>query len=70
MSKTEYDICVIGGGAGGRVDGYLDDLSHRPGVEAGSLADHDYGSDDDKIRPGALTAWILRAEERGERIKR
>jgi len=54
----------------GRVDGYLDDLSRRPSVEAGSLADHDYGSDDDRIRPGALAAWILRNEERGERIKR
>ena len=38
--------------------------------EAGSIADHDYGAESDAIRPGALTAWILRSEERGERIKR
>ena len=54
----------------GRVDSFLDDRAHRPGVEAGSIADHDYGAESDAIRPGALTAWILRSEERGERIKR
>lgn len=54
----------------GRVDGFLDDRSRTPGVEFGSVGDHDYGAGSDRIRPGALAAWILRAEERGERIKR
>jgi hypothetical protein len=54
----------------GRVESYLDDLAHTPGVEAGSMGDHDYGHDDDRIRPGALVAWILRSEEGGQRIKR
>lgn len=54
----------------GRVDSFLDERTRRPGVESGSIADHDYGAEGDGIRPGALAAWILRSEERGERIKR
>ncbi len=54
----------------GRVDGYLDDRARRPSLEAGSLGDRDYGDEDERIRPGALVAWILRSEEKGERIKR
>jgi NAD(P)-dependent dehydrogenase (short-subunit alcohol dehydrogenase family) len=54
----------------GRIDSFLDDRMNRPGVEAGSMGDHDYGNDDENIRPGALAAWILRSEERGQRIKR
>jgi hypothetical protein len=54
----------------GRVDGYLDDRARRPSLEAGSLGDRDYGDEDERIRPGALVAWILRSEEKGQRIKR
>lgn len=54
----------------GRIDSFLDDRARRPGVELGSVGDHDYGSASEEIRPGALAAWILRTEERGERLKR
>jgi hypothetical protein len=36
----------------------------------GSIADHDYGDDFGRIRPGRLGAWIFRVEDSGERIKR
>jgi NAD(P)-dependent dehydrogenase (short-subunit alcohol dehydrogenase family) len=42
----------------------------RPGIEEGSLGDHEFGDDAGLIRPGRLGAWIFRYEDLGERIKR
>jgi hypothetical protein len=47
-----------------------DEIAGRPGLEAGSRADHDFGDDTGQLRPGRLAAWIFRYEDRGERIKR
>jgi NAD(P)-dependent dehydrogenase (short-subunit alcohol dehydrogenase family) len=46
------------------------DIRDRPGLEAGSRADIEYGDDTGRLRPGRLAAWIFRYEDRGERIKR
>ena len=53
-----------------RVVRILAEIENRPGLEMGSLADHDYGDDYGRIRPGRMGAWIFRVEDRGERIKR
>ncbi len=53
-----------------RVNGYRDGLIGRPGPEAGSRADVEFGDLGGTIRPGRLAAWILRYEDQGERIKR
>jgi NAD(P)-dependent dehydrogenase (short-subunit alcohol dehydrogenase family) len=47
-----------------------DEIAARPGVEKGSRADVEYGDETGFLRPGRLAAWILRHEDRGERIKR
>ncbi len=49
----------------------LAEIERRPGVEAGSRGDHEYGygDGDGKLRPGRLAAWIFRHEEGGERMK-
>jgi NAD(P)-dependent dehydrogenase (short-subunit alcohol dehydrogenase family) len=47
-----------------------DEIEHRPGLEAGSRADIEYGDDTGQLRPGRMAAWIFRHEDRGERIKR
>jgi NAD(P)-dependent dehydrogenase (short-subunit alcohol dehydrogenase family) len=46
------------------------EIQDRPGLEMGSVADHEYGDDTGAIRPGRLAAWIFRVEDKGERIKR
>ena len=48
----------------------LHETRARPGVDLGSISDHEYGDLTGEIRPGRLGAWILRYEEKGERIKR
>lgn len=46
------------------------EIRDRPGLEMGSIADHEYGDETGGIRPGRLAAWIFRVEDKGERIKR
>lgn len=53
-----------------RIRAYRDDVTGRPGLEAGSRGDHEYGDASGRIRPGRLGAWIFRYEDEGERIKR
>ncbi|GMR12033.1 MAG: hypothetical protein BMS9Abin29_0220 [Gemmatimonadota bacterium] len=47
-----------------------EEIDRRPGIEAGSVSDHEYGDAERKLRPGRLASWILRREDRGERTKR
>lgn len=54
----------------GRVQAVRDEIRDRPGLEHGSVADHEYGDETGRIRPGRLAAWTFRVEDRGERIKR
>ena len=53
-----------------RVSRLARELRTRPGVDAGSWGDHEYGDETGEIRPGRLAAWVLRYEDEGERIKR
>jgi hypothetical protein len=53
-----------------RVETIAAEIRHRPGLELGSVADHEYGDETGRIRPGRLAAWIFRVEDQGERIKR
>ncbi len=53
-----------------RLAAFIAELETRPGVEEGSVGDHEYGDRSGRIRPGRLGAWIFRTEDRGERIKR
>ena len=53
-----------------RIEAIRDEIAARPGVEMGSVADHEYGDGTGRIRPGRLASWIFRIEDRGERIKR
>ena len=53
-----------------RCAGLRDEIAARPGLEAGSRGDHDFGDETGDLRPGRLAAWIFRHEDRGERIKR
>lgn len=46
------------------------ELDRRPGIEAGSVSDHEYGDADGKLRPGRLASWILKGEDQGARTKR
>jgi NAD(P)-dependent dehydrogenase (short-subunit alcohol dehydrogenase family) len=46
------------------------EIQNRPGVDRGSVGDHEYGDLAGRIRPGRLGAWIFRYEDKGERIKR
>jgi len=54
----------------GRVRELARELRSRSGIEEGSRGDHEYGDDEERIRPGRLAAWIFRHEDAGERIKR
>jgi NAD(P)-dependent dehydrogenase (short-subunit alcohol dehydrogenase family) len=54
----------------GRIATILGEIRTRPGLEMGSVADHEYGDETGRIRPGRLAAWIFRVEDKGERIKR
>jgi hypothetical protein len=40
------------------------------GADAGSRADLEPWQVEGRVRPGAMAAWVLRREDRGERIKR
>ena len=53
-----------------RCKNVLRELAARPGLEAGSISDHDHGDRSGRIRPGHLAAWIFRTEDAGLRIKR
>ncbi len=53
-----------------RLSAFLLEESARPGIEEGSMGDHEHGDGEGVIRPGRLAAWIFRYEDRGERIKR
>lgn len=53
-----------------RITTIRDEIAQRPGLEMGSVADHEYGDETGHIRPGRLAAWIFRVEDEGERIKR
>lgn len=53
-----------------RVRQMLNERDTRPTLDQGSVADHDPFAETDHIRPAPLVSWILRTEERGERIKR
>jgi hypothetical protein len=53
-----------------RMAAFEAELAARPGVEEGSVGDHEFGDDTPEIRPGRLAAWIFRYEDQGERIKR
>jgi NAD(P)-dependent dehydrogenase (short-subunit alcohol dehydrogenase family) len=55
---------------GDRCAALLEELEDRPGVEHGSVSDHEYGDPRGRIRPGRLAAWVLRVEDHGTRIKR
>lgn len=53
-----------------RCSALLEEMEERPGVEAGSRSDHEYGDPAGRLRPGRLAAWVFRYEDHGERIKR
>ena len=53
-----------------RIGRVLAERETLPGVDQGSVADFDRFERTERIRPGALAAWILRTEERGARMKR
>lgn len=53
-----------------RVRAIQEEIQTRPGLRMGSLADHEYGDKQGRIRPGRLAAWVFRVEDHGERIKR
>ncbi len=53
-----------------RVCNYRQELSQAPRPDDGSISDLDVSGRSERIRPGALTAWILRTEDKGERLKR
>lgn len=53
-----------------RARSMLDEVDSRPGPDAGSQGDHDFGERTGTIRPGRMGAWIFRYEDEGERIKR
>ncbi|HSG49688.1 MAG TPA: hypothetical protein VLA43_17835 [Longimicrobiales bacterium] len=53
-----------------RINAIHREIRDRPGLEMGSGADHEYGDETGRIRPGRLAAWIFRVEDKGERIKR
>ncbi|MFV2006210.1 MAG: short-chain dehydrogenase [Longimicrobiales bacterium] len=53
-----------------RLAALCEELDQRPGIEAGSGSDHEYGDAERKLRPGRLASWILRREDQGERTKR
>ena len=44
--------------------------NQAPGPDEGSIADVDEASRSDRIRPGAVVAWIFKREDGGERVKR
>lgn len=53
-----------------RLEDVTESIRTRPGLEAGSQADFEFGDGRGDIRPGRLAAWVFRYEDAGERIKR
>jgi hypothetical protein len=53
-----------------RIGRYVEEVTHAPGPDEGSIADIDLASRKDDIRPGAAAAWIFKKEDGGERVKR
>lgn len=53
-----------------RMDAVWTEIRDRPGLELGSVANHEYGDERGRIRPGRMAAWVFRVEDTGERIKR
>jgi hypothetical protein len=54
----------------GRLDAIWRELAREPGPEYGSRSDYTRGDRRRRLCPGALTAWILKNEDQGERTKR
>lgn len=46
------------------------EIRDRPGLELGSVSNHEYGDETGRIRPGRMAAWVFRVEDTGQRIKR
>ncbi len=53
-----------------RVRNYIKEVAAAPGPDEGSIADIDQASRSNRIRPGAVVAWIFKREDGGERAKR
>ncbi len=53
-----------------RLEAIRRELAHAPGPEFGSRSDYTRGDRRRRLCPGALTAWILKNEDQGERTKR
>jgi len=53
-----------------RIGRYLEEVTHAPSPDEGSIADVDLASRKNDIRPGAAAAWIFKKEDGGERVKR
>lgn len=53
-----------------RCQAILREDAAEAGPDEGSRSDHDTCGDDGQLRPGRMVAWILRYEEKGERVKR
>ncbi len=48
----------------------MGEIRSRPGLDLGSVGDHEYGDETGLIRPGRLAAWVFRTIDHGERVKR
>ena len=53
-----------------RIRGVAIEVENRPGPLQGSQGDQEFGQAEGRIRPGQMAAWILRYEDKGERVKR
>ncbi len=53
-----------------RIRGVAVQVRNRPGPLEGSQGDQEFGQAEGRIRPGQMAAWILRYEDKGERVKR
>ena len=53
-----------------RIRGVAVEVENRPGPLEGSQGDQEFGQAEGRIRPGQMAAWILRYEDKGERVKR
>jgi len=53
-----------------RAAAMMQEIASSSGPDQGSRSDIELGSRLHQIRPGRMAAWILRHEDRGERVKR
>ena len=53
-----------------RIRQLMEEMVALPGPDEGSIADADLSSRSNRIRPGAVTAWIFKYEDGGIRVKR